>query len=421
VSHVFISYKREDIDRVAPLVQALRGAGIDLWWDQDIPPGGSWRETIVEKLDSAALCIVVWSPHSAGAGGRFVREEAERAARRTAYLGVLIDNVAPPFGFGEWQAIDLSGWGGDPQDPQLRHFVETVRAHLAGRPAPVADVPRQAAPARRRAGRSRKPLLIAAAAAALLALAGLAYFLLAGRGTSQTPTAFVSERLAAANCTWAGIGEVNTLPDGEHISLKGIAAAPEEVQASLLREASAASVPLAGVEVRELAVAPSEICAELSMLKPYRAPGNARRLTIVPPRGALTRSGGALEGWFEWEINWAGLPQHAALLGLDSQGGVEVLIPDLQAYRRATKPERQNGDVAAYQAGFSDEGTGVRNVGLILMTANAPIDAALVNAIGTEGTTAFIQRVDQAAKAGNWQFELGLVRCGFEGREGQTC
>jgi hypothetical protein len=63
---------------------------------------------------------------------------------------------------------------------------------------------------------------------------------------------------------------------------------------------------------------------------------------------------------------------------------------------------------------------GVRNVALVL-TANAPIDAALVNAIGTEATTAFLQRVDQAAKAGNWQFELGLVRCGFEGREGQTC
>ena len=28
---------------------------------------------------------------------------------------------------------------------------------------------------------------------------------------------------------------------------------------------------------------------------------------------------------------------------------------------------------------------------------------------------------DQAAKAGNWQFELGLVRCSSEGREGQTC
>lgn len=420
MSHVFISYKREDMDRVAPLVAALRGAGIELWWDQDIPAGGSWRETIVEKLDGAALCIVVWSPHSAGAGGRFVREEAERAARRAAYLGVLIDNVAPPFGFGEWQAIDLSGWDGDPQHPQLSHFVATVRARLSGGPAPVAEVPRPAAPARRAAG-TRRPLVIAAIAASLLAVAALAYFLLAGRGASQTPTAFVSERLAAANCTWAGIGEVNALPEGEHVSLKGIAAAPEEVQASLLREASAASVPLAGVEVRELAVAPSEICAELSMLKPYRAPGNARRLTIVPPRGALTRSRGALEGWFEWEINWAGLPPHAALLGLDSEGGVEVLIPDLQAYRRDTEPKRQNGDVAAYQAGFSDEGTGVRNVGLILMTANAPIDAALVDAIGTEATTAFLQRVDQAAKAGGWQFELGLVRCGFEGREGQAC
>src|SRR5690606_7043479 len=119
------------------------------------------------------------------------------------------------------------------------------------------------------------------------------------------------------------------MEDGEHISLKGIAAAPEAGQASLLRQAAEAKVALAGVEVRELSAAPPEICAELAMLKPFRAPANQRRLTIIPPRERLQRHEGALEGWFEWEINWAGLPRHAALLGLDSQGGLEMLIPDL--------------------------------------------------------------------------------------------
>ncbi len=418
MSHVFISYKREDIDRVGPLVDALRAAGLDVWWDQDIPPGGSWRETIVEKLDGSALCVAVWSEHSVGTAGRFVREEAERSARRSAYLGVLIDPVPPPFGFSEWQAIDMAGWDGDRGDPQLKHLVETVRATLAGEPAPV---PERAAPRKKAAAKSRLPMLIGGGAALAAGVGALLYFMPWSGGAAQTPTAFVTERLAQSDCTWAGIGEATAMEDGEHISLKGIAAAPEAVQASLLRQAAEAKVPLAGVEVRELSAAPPEICAELAMLKPFRAPANQRRLTIIPPRDRPQRHDGALEGWFEWEINWAGLPRHAALLGLDSQGGIEVLIPDLHAYRREARAVRQNGELATYAAGFSDEGQGVRNVGLILMTANGPIDEALVNAIGTEGTAAFLQRVDAAAKAGGWTFELGLVRCGFEGGENRPC
>ncbi len=418
MSHVFISYKREDIDRVGPLVDALRAAGLDVWWDQDIPPGGSWRETIVEKLDGCALCVAIWSDHSVGTAGRFVREEAERSARRSAYLGVLIDPVPPPFGFSEWQAIDLAGWDGKRDDPQLKYLVETVKATLAGEPAPA---PERAAPRKPAATRSRLPLMIGGGVALAVATAALLWFAPWSSGATQTPTAFVTERLAQSDCTWAGIGEASAMADGEHVSLKGIAAAPEAVQASLLRQAAEARVPLAGVEVRELAAAPPEICAELAMLKPFRAPANQRRLTIIPPRERLQRHEGALEGWFEWEINWAGLPRHAALLGLDSQGGIEMLIPDLNAYRRDAPPVRQNGEVATYAAGFTDEGQGVRNVGLILMTANAPIDEALVNAIGTEATSAFLQRVDAAAKAGGWAFELGLVRCGFEGGENRPC
>ena len=100
MGHVFISYKREDQARVAPLVAALRDAGIAIWWDQDIPAGGAWRETIEQMLETSRLCLVVWSERSIGSGGRFVREEAERSARRSAYLGVLIDEVLPPLGFG---------------------------------------------------------------------------------------------------------------------------------------------------------------------------------------------------------------------------------------------------------------------------------------------------------------------------------
>ncbi len=68
----------------------------------------------------------------------------------------------------------------------------------------------------------------------------------------------------------------------------------------------------------------------------------------------------------------------------------------------------------AHEGYFFDENRNARNVGLILMTANAPIDAAIVGQIGRSGDRAALQRIDRAAQGQQWQFELALVRCGFE-------
>jgi len=46
MSDVFVSYKREDEVRVAPLVHALEAAGLDVWWDRGLPGGESWRANI---------------------------------------------------------------------------------------------------------------------------------------------------------------------------------------------------------------------------------------------------------------------------------------------------------------------------------------------------------------------------------------
>src|SRR5438093_13360060 len=62
---VFLSYKREDAARVRKLVAALREAGLDVWWDEDIPPSAPWEATIESALADAKAVIVCWSPASA--------------------------------------------------------------------------------------------------------------------------------------------------------------------------------------------------------------------------------------------------------------------------------------------------------------------------------------------------------------------
>ena len=136
MSDVFVSYKAEDRARVRPLVEALEAEGLSVWWDAHIGGGDEWRETISRHLDDARCVIVVWSWRSIGPAGHFVRDEASRALRRHAYLPVRIDKVDPPLGFGETQAIPLSGWKGNRSDPRFQSVLAAVRAIISGGPRP---------------------------------------------------------------------------------------------------------------------------------------------------------------------------------------------------------------------------------------------------------------------------------------------
>lgn len=139
---IFISYKREDELRVARLVRALEQAGLSVWWDRALPGGEPWRANIEAALDQARSAVVVWTQASAGPEGGFVRDEAARAARRQVLVPVLLDRgLAPPLGFGELQAIDLSHWRGSARDPFFQDLVAALRARMAGQPAPSPQGP----------------------------------------------------------------------------------------------------------------------------------------------------------------------------------------------------------------------------------------------------------------------------------------
>ena len=64
-SHVFLSYCREDRDRVAALRQALIEAGIAVWWDGEILPGQNWRLEIKRALNGARALIACLSANTA--------------------------------------------------------------------------------------------------------------------------------------------------------------------------------------------------------------------------------------------------------------------------------------------------------------------------------------------------------------------
>lgn len=133
VPDVFISYKAEDRKRLTPLVAALEAEGFNVWWDQHIGGGTNWREEIETHLDAAKVVIVIWSKRTIGPEGRFVRDEANQAQEAGHYLPITIDNVRPPLGFRELQALDLSSWWGKRDDPRFKLLADTIRHRLEGK------------------------------------------------------------------------------------------------------------------------------------------------------------------------------------------------------------------------------------------------------------------------------------------------
>jgi TolB-like protein/Flp pilus assembly protein TadD len=62
---VFISYSREDKDRVSELAQNLRESGVSLWIDQGgIDGAAMWSEQIVNALENAKVLLLMVSEHS---------------------------------------------------------------------------------------------------------------------------------------------------------------------------------------------------------------------------------------------------------------------------------------------------------------------------------------------------------------------
>lgn len=137
MSYAFISYKREDEGRVARIARGLEKAGVKIWWDPELERGESWHLELEKRIGEAGCVVVVWSRGSVGAEGHFVRDEARRGMARNVLVPVTIDpKLQIPLGFGEVQAIDLSGWKGSPRDPYFVDLVAAVKAKLAGAPAP---------------------------------------------------------------------------------------------------------------------------------------------------------------------------------------------------------------------------------------------------------------------------------------------
>lgn len=134
---VFLSYSREDKARAEAVAQALTNAGYDVFWDNEIPPGSTWADYLQSKITAAKALVVLWT--STSTQSQWVREEARIGRDAKKLVPIILDGTAPPFGFGEVQAVDLGAWRGEPNHPEWQRFLNglTYVVQQSGGAAPT--------------------------------------------------------------------------------------------------------------------------------------------------------------------------------------------------------------------------------------------------------------------------------------------
>lgn len=89
--YAFLSYKREDLPRVRPILEMVHGLGMPVWYDLGIPGGAEWDEVIEDRVANARLVLFCIS--DAAVGSKHVRREVKLAdALDVPLLGVLLED-----------------------------------------------------------------------------------------------------------------------------------------------------------------------------------------------------------------------------------------------------------------------------------------------------------------------------------------
>ena len=136
MAKLFVSYAREDQERVEKLVHALETAGHSVWWDKHIRAGAVYHNDIEQALTQADVAIVMWS--SASVQSNWVKDEAVFARDAQKLVPICIEACDAPLGFRQYQTIDFSDWTGDSQAPSMTALL-TVIAEKTGATPPLAS------------------------------------------------------------------------------------------------------------------------------------------------------------------------------------------------------------------------------------------------------------------------------------------
>lgn len=103
---VFVSYSREDLKLVRPIIAAIEAAGYPVWWDGMLSPGERFANSTEAALEGARAVVVLWSAKSIAS--HWVHDEATRGRDRGCLVPLSVDGSKPPLGFRQFQTYKVN-------------------------------------------------------------------------------------------------------------------------------------------------------------------------------------------------------------------------------------------------------------------------------------------------------------------------
>ena len=125
VPSVFVSYSREDLKLVRPIIAVIEAAGYPVWWDGMLSPGERFATSTEAALESARAVVVLWSVKSAAS--HWVHDEATRGRDRGCLVPLSVDGSKPPLGFRQFQTYKVNPHRAK-QDPGVAAMLQAVAA-----------------------------------------------------------------------------------------------------------------------------------------------------------------------------------------------------------------------------------------------------------------------------------------------------
>lgn len=136
MADVFVSYSREDRERLESLIALLEQQGWSVWWDERLLSGSIFANDIEAALTAAGCVLVVWSCESTKS--RWVLAEAQAGLDRDALIAVLLDEVEIPLPFRPVHTIRPLNPDGTLRAQEAASLLQAISARLG---KPVAHRP----------------------------------------------------------------------------------------------------------------------------------------------------------------------------------------------------------------------------------------------------------------------------------------
>src|SRR5262250_2280836 len=137
---VFLSYASQDAEAATRICVALRGAGIEVWFDQSELRGGDvWDQKIRREIRDCALFIPVISTNTASRREGYFRLEwdladqrSHRMARDQAFIVPVCLDATPGAGTDVPESFHRVQWTGLPNGETPPEFVARIKRLLTG-------------------------------------------------------------------------------------------------------------------------------------------------------------------------------------------------------------------------------------------------------------------------------------------------